>query len=392
MNIRSRALALSGAACAAVALAISGCSATGSSSSSSSTITVKGNTLAIYISEPPNFESDTVAQDVVDAEKLAYSQQAGEVKDYHLDLHEVRGSVASDDARAAIEDTTAIAYLGEIDPGYSDQTVGITNALDLLQVSPTDTALELGSSTAAVSGSPSSLYESWSTFGHTFARVVPTSAQEAVFLVKAMQGMGLKSLYVANDGSDYGKSLALAVSSYARSIGLTVSSSESGADAIFYATMSPSEGVKFFDAAASAAPSAKLFGSSSLDSSPFLSSVSSAAAAKLYISTPGFLNSQLNSAAKAFRASFDQTYHHEPTGEALFGYEAMSAVLAVLKEAGSGADSRTLVIKDFLSLKNRSSVLGTYSINSAGNTSLDAFVLDRISDGALVPVKTPSQG
>ena len=43
---------------------------------------------------------------------------------------------------------SAIAYLGEVDPGLSSQSLGITNAQDLLQVSPTDTdlvqALSLG--------------------------------------------------------------------------------------------------------------------------------------------------------------------------------------------------------------------------------------------------------
>ena len=46
-------------------------------------------------------------------------------------------------ARLAIIDSSTIAYLGEIAPGAPTQTVGITNALDVLQVSPTDNALEL---------------------------------------------------------------------------------------------------------------------------------------------------------------------------------------------------------------------------------------------------------
>ena len=60
--------------------------------------------------------------------------------------------------RSSTRDT--IAYLGEIAPGASDQTVGITNALDLLQVSPTDNALELSQSTPAVLGRPKTFFES----------------------------------------------------------------------------------------------------------------------------------------------------------------------------------------------------------------------------------------
>ena len=87
----------------------------------------------------------------------------------------MRGQI-SDQARTVIQDKTAIAYLGEIVPHSSYASLGITNALDLLQVSPTDTALELTQASPVVPGSPDTYYESMSTYGQTFARVVPTSA------------------------------------------------------------------------------------------------------------------------------------------------------------------------------------------------------------------------
>ncbi len=116
------------------------------------------------------------------------------------------GAKVSDNARSAIIDKTAIAYLGEIAPGTSDQTAGITNALGLLQVSPTDTALELSQSTPAVADAPKTYFQSWGTYGRTFARVVPSSAVEAKALVAEMKAQSVKSLFVANDGSDYGRS------------------------------------------------------------------------------------------------------------------------------------------------------------------------------------------
>jgi hypothetical protein len=69
--------------------------------------------------------------------------------------------------------------------------------------------------------------------------------------------------------------------------------------------------------------------------------------------------------------------------QAIFGYEAMSAVLAVLKEAGIGAGTRSTVVGDFRTLHGRQSVLGTYSISS-GDTNLAPFVFGRPRGGALV--------
>ena len=61
----------------------------------------------------------------------------------------------------------------------------------------------------------------------------------------------------------------------------------------------------------------------------------------------------------------------------------MSAVLAVLKQAGTGAGSRSTVVADFLTLHDRRSALGTYSISS-GDTNLAPFIFGRAHGGQLV--------
>jgi branched-chain amino acid transport system substrate-binding protein len=63
----------------------------------------------------------------------------------------------------------------------------------------------------------------------------------------------------------------------------------------------------------------------------------------------------------------------------------MNAVLAVLRQAGAGANDRTKVVHDFFAIRNRESVLGTYSINSDGDTSVAPFVFSRLQHGRLVP-------
>ena len=52
-----------------------------------------------------------------------------------------------------------------------------------------------------MSGSPSTFYPSRSTYHETFARVVPTTAQEAEAITAEMHSLGLTKLYVADDGS-----------------------------------------------------------------------------------------------------------------------------------------------------------------------------------------------
>jgi len=380
---RPRALVTTGVACLAVR-AVAGNRQT-RKNLTRSTATATGNSLSIYISDPPDVQHDPAAQDVVDAAKLAFTAQRREVSDYGLNLYMLKNK-PSDNARAAIIDKTTIAYLGEIAPGTSDQTVGITNALDVLQVSPTDTAMELSQRTPAVPNAPKTYFESYGTYGRTFARVVPNSSVEAGAQVAEMKALGVSNLYVTDDGSDYGRAIADAVSTDARTAGITLTQSLSGAGAVFDGAAAPEEAAHLFEHAAAQAPGVKLFGPSSLNSAAFTSAIAPSIR-NVYVSIPGFLPRDLPAAGRSFVTAFKATFGHDPNTEAIFGYEAMSALLRVLKQEGTHANNRAAVATAFLGQHNVSSALGTYSIDSGGDTNLHAFVFARLQGGRLVPFK-----
>jgi branched-chain amino acid transport system substrate-binding protein len=379
--VPTRSLSATALACASVLIA--GCSASGTGNSS---VTATGKTLSIYISAPAG--ASAAAADVFAAEQLAYQQHAGEVTAFKLRLKLLStAQKLSDNGRTAIEDKSAIAYVGEIVPGASADSAGITNAQDLLQVSPTDTALELTEKTPAIPNTPDRYFEALSTYGRTLARVVPSSAAEARVQVQAMKALGVKQLYVGDDGSAYGKAIASAVKQDAAP-SISVSSNQSGADAVFYGANSASGAAHAFTAAAATNPNVKLFGPSALDSPTFASALGSGPQ-HVYISSPGFLPSGLTPAGRQFVADFKAKFGHPPATEAIFGYAAVSDLLEAIHKAGGGANDRHTVVKAFFPVNNRSSVLGTYSINAKGDISIAPFVFDRLKAGALVPSAVP---
>jgi branched-chain amino acid transport system substrate-binding protein len=377
-RVRARALALAGVA---VTIGAAGCAA-----ATGTTVTATGKTLTIYSSVPAGAASDPVMQDVADAEQLAFTQKAGEVSSYKLSFQRLSSAKPSDNPRTAIQNTGAIAYIGEIAPGASADTLGITNAQDLLQVSPTDTAVELTQPNPAVPGSPSRYYESLKTYSRTFARVVPTTALEAKAQLQEMQALGVKRLDVASDGTPYGNAIAALVHTGASSAGITVVSSPTGADGMFYGGTDQAAAARAFSSAAGANPSLKLFGPSALDG-PALTSGLGSGKPNLYISVPGLLSSGLSPAAQKFVLDFRAAYHRAPLPQAIYGYEAVASVIDVLKEAGGSANNRSTVVRDFFAIKNRPSIVGTYSINVNGDTNLGPFVFERLRAGALVPFK-----
>ncbi|HEX4009369.1 MAG TPA: hypothetical protein VHX62_05150 [Solirubrobacteraceae bacterium] len=375
--VRPRA-ALIGACLAGLALALAGCS-----NATSSPVTVTGKTLTIYASQPPGGAGGATVTDVLDAERLALAQAGSRVGAFAVRLDRVDDHETSEDARTAIQDQSAIAYLGEIVPGTSGVSVQITNEVGLLQVSPTDTAVYLTQSDPTVSDSPGTFYPSSSTYHETFARVVPTTVQEAKAIIGEMASLHLSKVYVGSDGGQYGDSIAAQVRKDASGGAMSVVSSAADADAVFYGGNDVATAAKAVAAAASANPSAKLFVPSGLYEDAFVSALSPAAQKNLYVSSPGIPPGSLSASGQQFESAFRSAYGHAPVPQAIFGYEAMSAVLAVLKQAGTKAGNRATVVSDFHSLTNRQSVLGTYSIKG-GDTTLDSFVFARVHGGSLV--------
>ena len=336
---------------ALLALALAGCSTTASSGSS---VTATGRTLHIYLSEPAR--ADAVQAATIAAEQQACTRDAGEVTRFTVVCKVVQRYEPSANARTAIQDKSAIAYIGELAPGTSDGTVGITNALDLLQVSPTDTALELTRSSPVITGAPDKYYESKSTYGRTFARAAPGGVEEATATAAEMSALKVSSVYVASDRSDYGKAIAAAVGVAARAASISIAATASGAGAVFYGSDSPAAAAQWFDKNGSGG-GVKLFAPSGLATSSFATALSPSLGQSIYLAVPKPAQTVAG-----------------VSGPAAFGYVAVDTVFQALKEAGSAANNRGLVAADLLTLHN--SPLGAGS-----------FVFDQVSAGALVPAK-----
>ncbi len=74
-----------------------------------------------------------------------------------------------------------------------------------------------------------------------------------------------------------------------------------------------------------------------------------------------------------------------PDPYAIYGYEAMSLTLdAIERAAEQGEVDRASVIEQLFATKDRESVLGTYSIDENGDTTLTDYGAYKIEDGALV--------
>lgn len=185
-GLLARSRLLTGCACAVFAMLTMGAGC----SKSTPAVTVSGKTLALYISAPASLSGNSQAQDIVGAAQLAFDQLKGQVKGFTLNLQVLKNEKISDNARTAIEDKTSVAYVGEVVPGASKASLGITNAEDLLQVSPTEAP-----------SVPTDDFESFSTYGRTFASFTPLSDQQ----VQAMVGGPAGQAFAREFRGKYGR-------------------------------------------------------------------------------------------------------------------------------------------------------------------------------------------
>jgi branched-chain amino acid transport system substrate-binding protein len=402
----------------AAALLAGGCGGVGVSSAGM----VSGDHLTIYSSLPLEGALAPVSRQIVDGEKLALAQTGGRVHRFHVyyaslnDANPKTGEWApgetANNAKYAAQDSTTIAYLGDFNSEATAISLPFVNAAGILQVSPASPYVGLTSSLHAGQDEPERFYQ---TGKRTFARLMPADPVQAAAQVKLMQKLAVKRVYVIEDQDPFDLPLAAIVAEDAKRAGIEVVGegtidttasteypeetkkvSESGAQAVFFSGQPGAGAVALWQELHAASPSLRLLGSSSLSESAIPSSGAPASAASFasqlgaaagvsYLASAVLPSTLYPPAAQAVLAQYRARFHEAGGAYALAGYEAMSAVLLAIRRAGARGNDRQAVIDKFFAIRNRDSVLGRYSVQASGDTTLSRYGIDRVSgDGRLV--------
>ena len=367
-------------------------------------------TLTIYSSLPLVASYRTQSEDIVRGERLALREAGSRVGDYKISfisLNDGNAEIGQWDptqvernARKAIKDPSTIAYLGELSSGASQVSIPILNEAGILQVSPVSTYVGLTRSQGAAKGEPDKYYP---TGTRTFGRIVPADHVQAAASAQLMKDQGCRSLYILNDGEVFGKGIAKMVQQQARSRDINVKRNapidarakdfftsadkvrSSGAKCFFYGGDTRSNAVRLFTDIFEVNPGIKMFGTDGVANRVFTTGLkSSRLQSHTYITVPTLGQTAYPAEAERFYREFRLNYGRDPEPYAIYGYEAMSVVLDALKRAGDDANNREAVIKSFMETEDRQSVIGKYSIDANGDTTLRDYGVYRVKDGKLV--------
>jgi branched-chain amino acid transport system substrate-binding protein len=265
----------------------------------------------------------------------------------------------------------------------------------------------------AIPDSPRKYYPKLRDFGRTFARVVPSDRAQVSAQLQYMEREGVNRLVLLSDEDPLGIGFEAAMRGRAREFGVAVVGQDQvdpreqeprelvaevlarRPDAIFYAGATHDGIVRLWQELARADPSLKLFALGSLVDAAFVEAVGDAARAT-YATRPVLPLDAYPRAAQRMARAFERTYGYEPAPEALYGYEAMQAVLAAIHRATSTLGDRPLrradVVREFFATDRRHSVLGPYAIDRDGDTSMRRFGAYRVGPAGELRYAGPLDG
>jgi branched-chain amino acid transport system substrate-binding protein len=411
--LNSRWLAATGCLIGALAMGVAACgdddSGGGGGDSGSSG---GGKSLTVYSSLPLQGASRPQTTAMVNGIKLALDQAGGKAGDFTIKYESLDDSTAQagswtpeavqSNARKAAQDESAAVYLGEFNSGGSAVSIPILNEAGVPQISPANTYVGLTSDEpGSEPGEPDKFYPAGT---RTYTRIVPKDTIQAAALATLMKKDGCTKVFMTNDKEVYGAGLAKNIQLAADANQLDIVANDAidknapnyrslaskakgqGADCFVYSGITANNAVQLYKDFSAALPDAKLYGPDGVAESGFSDpkegGIPADVASKVKVTVATLSPDEYPPEGQEFFTQYTEKYGEKnPDPYAIYGYEAMRLALDAIERSGDG--SKEAITKALFDTKDRDSVLGTYSIDENGDTTLTDYGVYSIDGGTL---------
>jgi branched-chain amino acid transport system substrate-binding protein len=357
-----------------------------------------------YSSLPLSGSSSAQTGPAVNGMKLALKQAGNKAGHYAITYQSLNDATAaagqwtseatSANARKAATDPKAVYYMGEFNSGASEVSMPILNKAGVAQDSPANTYVGLTASLKGVTakGEPGIYFPSGK---RTYTRIVPLDTIQGAADLDALKGAGCKRMAIFDDTQAYGAGLAAVLKASAKMYGITIVDIESdanvesdytsvaqkfqsaGAQCVeVSATTASVGGTALVSAVHSAIPSATILGPDGMCSASWATTAN-------VLCTVATLDMKAYPGGVKFLAAYKKAYGiANPDPYSIYGYESAELgiqALAKLPAGLTGSKLKAAFVKQLFKTKNLKSVLGTFSINAAGDTTLTSYGLYKLA-------------
>ncbi|MBA2763739.1 MAG: branched-chain amino acid ABC transporter substrate-binding protein [Thermoleophilaceae bacterium] len=412
MAYRTRLLSASGGCLAGVlALVVVACGGSGTSTDAATDGgTSAAGEVTIYSSLPLQGASRPTGLALQNGIELAFEQAGYEAGDVKINFEPLDDATAqagqwtpeaeSANAKRAAQDESAVAYLGTFNSGAAAISIPILNEAGLAMVSPGNTAVGLTSDEAGAdteAGEPDIYYPNST---RNYARIVPKDTVQGAALAELMDADGCTSVAILHDNEVFGEGLATNVELAGEDFdyelvnagGIDTKAANyraeaedlagQGVDCFFFGGITASNAVQLYKDVAAAIPDVKLYGDDGVADSDFAGGLPEDVAANTKVTVATLSEEDYGSEGAEFYKDYESEYGKaEPYS--IYGYETGRLILDVLERAEDPTD-RASVIEALFTTEDRDSILGKYSIDEQGDTTLTDYGVFGIENGELV--------
>jgi branched-chain amino acid transport system substrate-binding protein len=356
----------------------------------------------VYVSLPLTGALAADGRDAADGARLALQQAGGRADDLEVEARFLDGAngrrwhpvAVGANARSAAQDSSAVAYIGELDSQPTRASVPITNDAGLLQVSPADgltslTRTPLGRPRAG----PDRYYPA---DGRSFLRLVPADELQAETLLADIRAAGARRMAVLFDGEIQSRELGGVLTALGRRDGpdpvateeyrgrveeipdVVRNLDESRPDVVVYAGIAGPGTGRLLAQIDHTMPGTPVYATAGLLArDPAVPIPAAPSAVYAY----GSIRPASELPANGRRLLATVRRREGPAAarpEAVYGYEAMRLVLDAIRAAGA---DRAKVTREALRIRERRSPLGAYRVRATGEVELPGFALYALRDG-----------
>ena len=307
----------------------------------------------------------------------------------------------SSNGRAYANNASVIGVIGTFNSGCAKLVIPIANRESLAMVSPANTypgLTEGGPGTEA--GEPDNYYPSGT---RNYARVVWNDQFQGAANAQYAKELGLKKIFILNDGETYGLGIAQLFEDYAGDLDIQILGnqkwdkkassyeslaskiSSSGADGVFLGGIVCNNGGKLIKDIKAGAPNVQLLGPDGW--TPISATIEGAGAAanNMYITQPGVPVDQLKGAGKEFVDGFTEAEGKAPNPYTAYAAQAAQVLLAAIEKGGT---DRAAVSSALFETDVTDGIIGSFQIDENGDTTLGLVSVYQVKNGEETYVKS----
>ena len=347
---------------------------------------------------------------MVNAIELAIEQRDGQVAGLDIEYESQDNATAqagswdpakcADNAQAAAQDEEVIGWIGPFNSGCAAVQIPILNEAGLAMISPANTYIGL----TKPGGEPDEPDKYYPTGERNYARVIVADDKQGASGAAFMQEEGVQSVYILDDRETYGKGLADQFEQAAEEQGIEVVGrdgidgsaanyrslmnriADENPDAIYFGGIIENNAAQLLkDKVGAGMPNDEVLfvGPDGIFVDELLSQAGDAAEG-IYVTFGGLPESELSAEGQEFVQTYEEQFDDEIQPYTAYAYEAANVMLDAIERAAEdagGVPERQAVVEEVFATEDYEGVLGTWSFDEDGDTSLTELSIQTVENG-----------